>query len=139
MRYDWRYGFHSFWFLMTLMLMMSPVIFIDRLTVKHFALGTMAAILIVDYLFTRQYPYFNRFGRQGFSGLLSIGFFVVMVAVAPYFGYWSPSAWGFVSFCVASFGGSLDGRIAHPTDILVNQTRAQLRKKAEILRKPMPR
>jgi len=138
MRFDWRYAFHSFWFLQVLMLLMSPVIFEPGASSKELAVGAMLGLVIVDGLFTRQYPYFSRFGRQGFEGLVGFIFFTIIACVAPYFPNWSPAIWGFMSFCVASFGGTLDGYLAYPTEIMVGQTRKQLRRKAEFTHKPIP-
>lgn len=135
MKFDWRYAFHSFWFLMVLMVLLSLTTAVDQIHGIRIALGVILGFLLVDSLWTWQYPYFNRLDRQGVTALINLGLFVVIVAFTLALKTaWSASVWGFMSFWLASIGGTLDGYLARPTKVLIYQTRGDLRKKAEILR-----
>lgn len=135
MKFDWRYAFHSFWFLMVLMVLLSLTTAVDQVHGVRIALGVILGFLIVDSLWTWQYPYFNRLDRQGVTALINLGLFVVIAAFTLALKTaWPASVWGFMSFWLASIGGTLDGYLARPTRVLVHQTRGDLRKKAEILR-----
>ncbi|WP_143462572.1 MULTISPECIES: hypothetical protein [Levilactobacillus] len=134
MKFDWRYAFHSFWFFMMLMVLLSLTTAVDNFHGVRIALGVIFGFLVVDGLWTWQYPYFNRLGRQGITALINLGLFVIIAAFCLAFKQeWSASVWGFMSFWLASIGGTMDGYLARPTTILVWQTRGDLRKKAEIL------
>ncbi|MFD1454361.1 hypothetical protein ACFQ44_01545 [Levilactobacillus lanxiensis] len=135
MKFDWRYAFHSFWFLMTLMVFLSLTTAVDNFHGVRIALGVILGFLIVDALLTWQYPYFNRLGRQGVTALINLGLFAIIAAFTLAFKQeWSANIWGFISFWLAGFGGIIDGYLAQPTKILADQTRGDLRKKAEILK-----
>lgn len=135
MKFDWRYAFHSFWFLMVLMVLLSLTTAVDQIHGIRIALGVILGFLLVDSLWTWQYPYFNRLDRQGVTALINLGLFVVIAAFTLALKTaWSASVWGFMSFWLASIGGTLDGYLARPTKVLIYQTRGDLRKKAEILR-----
>ncbi|MCI1553394.1 MAG: hypothetical protein LKH74_05655 [Levilactobacillus sp.] len=134
MKFDWRYAFHSFWFLMALMVLLSLTTAVDHVHGVRIALGVIFGFLLVDGLWTWQYPYFNRLGRQGASAMINLVLFVIIAAFTLAFKQeWSASVWGFMSFWLASIGGTIDGYLARPTKILASQTRGDLRKKAEIL------
>lgn len=57
MKFDWRYAFHSFWFLMVLMVLLSLTTAVDQVHGVRIALGVILGFLIVDSLWTWQYPY----------------------------------------------------------------------------------
>ncbi|WP_125681548.1 hypothetical protein [Levilactobacillus yonginensis] len=134
MKFDWRYAFHSFWYLMVLVILLSTSVVAQHHALRLTA-GVVLAFLIIDSFWTWQYPYFNRFGRQGPSALIDLGLFGLIAMLALLLGSgWSAHEWGLLAFSLASLGGTLDGYLAKPTKIQLTQTRAQLRKKAEILR-----
>ncbi|KIO94685.1 hypothetical protein N624_0799 [Levilactobacillus brevis] len=110
MKFDWRYAFHSFWFLMVLMVLLSLTTAVDQVHGVRIALGVILGFLIVDSLWTWQYPYFNRLDRQGVTALINLGLFVVIAAFTLALKTaWSASVWGVMSFWLASIGGTLDG------------------------------
>lgn len=52
MKFDWRYAFHSFWFLMVLMVLLSLTTAVDQVHGVRIALGVILGFLIVDSLWT---------------------------------------------------------------------------------------
>ncbi|WP_367377139.1 hypothetical protein [Levilactobacillus cerevisiae] len=119
---------------MALMVLLSLTTAVDNVHGVRIALGVILGFLLVDGLWTWQYPYFNRLGRQGHTAMINLFLFAIIAAFTLAFKQdWSASVWGFMSFWLASIGGTIDGYLAQPTRILVGQTRGDLRKKAEIL------
>lgn len=135
MVFDWRYAFHSFWFLLTYLILSSTAVFFNQGHALRMALGAIFALLVVDVLFTRNYPYFSRVGRQGVTVLLSIMLFAMIALLSANFDpNWPSIVWDFTDFCLAAFGGTIDGYLVQPTKILPYQTRRDLIKKALIIK-----
>jgi len=69
------------------------------------------------------------------TALINLGLFAIIAAFTLAFKQeWSANICGFNRFWLAGFGGIIDGYLAKPTKILADQTRGDLRKKAEILK-----
>lgn len=138
MKFDWRYAFHSFWFLMTLLLLMTPAFFSTQVHPVRATLGPVIGFMIVDELLTHHYPYFNRLHRQGITVIISVGFIVLLALLS--WGInpaWPGSVWGLVIFGCASFGGTIDGYLVNPTRILPGDTLQDVRRKSLIMQKPI--
>ncbi|GEO68055.1 hypothetical protein [Levilactobacillus spicheri] len=137
MRFDWRYAFHSFWFLMTYLILSSTAVFFnDQGHSLRMALGTIVALIVVDVLFTRNYPYFNRVDRQGATILVSIAMFALVALLAANFDpTWPSIVWDFTGFCLASIGGTIDGYLVRPTELKPAQTRRELIRRERLLKK----
>lgn len=128
MLFDWRYAFHSFWFLLTYMILLSTAVFLDQGNVLHMALGAIVALFVVDGLFTHNYPYFNRIDRQGIATVASIcAFAVLTLAAAGLSIAWPSNIWDLVAFGLAALGGTIDGILARTTQLDPGTTRRELR------------
>jgi len=135
MQFDWRYAFHSFWFLMAYLILSSTAVFFSGGHPLRMAVGTIVALLIVDILFTHDYPYFNRVDRQGATVLVSLSMFALVTILAANFDpNWPSILWDFTGFCLASLGGTVDGYLVRPTELKPNQTQRELRKRAKLLK-----
>ncbi|MDT6979758.1 hypothetical protein [Levilactobacillus zymae] len=140
MKFDWRYAFHAFWLYLTFMILFSTAYYFNQGHSLRMAVGTIVALLVVDGLFTRNYPYFNRVNRQGALALIDLAFFALLVLLAMNFNPdWPQAIWNAMSFFLAGMGGTVDGCVAHKTRILPYQTRRDLIRKAEIQGKPIER
>lgn len=136
MQFDWRYAFHSFWFLMTYLILSSTAVFLNASHPLRMAIGTVVALLIVDLLFTHNYPYFNRVDRQGPQVLVSIAMFALIVILSKALDpSWASIVWDFLDFCLAALGGTIDGYLVRPTELKPNQTLRSLRKRKALLKK----
>lgn len=140
MQFDWRYGFHAFWLYLTFMILFSAAYYFTTTQPLQTAVGVVVALGVMDALFMHHYPYFSRVNRQGASAFISLAFFGILALLALTFNpTWPQGIWDLLSFAVAGVGGSYDGFAAHKTKILPYQTRRDLIRKAQILRKPMER
>lgn len=136
MAFDWRYAFHSFWFLLTYQILSSTAVFFNQGHALRMALGTVVALLVVDALFTHDYPYFDRIDRQGVTVLVSIAMFALLALLAENFDpSWPVIVWDFTGFCLASLGGTIDGYLVKPTDLSPTQSRRDLRRRAALAKK----
>ncbi|GEO75173.1 hypothetical protein LNA02_18710 [Levilactobacillus namurensis] len=125
MVFDWRYAFHSFWFLLTYMILLSTSVFLDL--GQGMALGTIGALMVVDGLFTHNYPYFNRVDREGIAIVASIcAFAVLTLAAGGVSTAWSSLVWDLLAFALAALGGTIDGCLARPTQLDPGDTRRAL-------------
>lgn len=135
MTFDWRYAFHSFWFLMTYMILLSMAGFVNQGLSFSLVLGGIGALMLVDALFTHDYPYFNRVDRQGVDVIASGCALALMTLIAANLSTdWSSSVWGLIIFSLAGLGGTIDGYLVRPTDLEPGQTRRALLKKAELVK-----
>jgi len=135
MTFDWRYAFHSFWFLMTFMVLVSMVGFVNRGLSIRVILGAIIGLMVVDALFTHQYPYFNRIDRQGFDIVASGCALALMTLIAANLSPdWPSTVWGLIIFGLASLCGTIDGYLVKETKLEPGQTHQELRKQAEFLK-----
>ncbi|GEO67804.1 hypothetical protein VC81_07765 [Levilactobacillus spicheri] len=135
MTFDWRYAFHSFWFLMTYMILLSMASFVGQGQSIQLVLGGIGALMVVDALFTHNYPYFNRIDRQGFDIVASgCGLALMTIIAVNLSTAWPSAVWGLIIFSLAALGGTIDGHLVRPTQLGPGQTRQELRKKAELVK-----